>query len=157
MDVEIQSPYSGHRWFDKIRELVGPMPDQTKPWSDRWNDEMGEAVLAFLEGKDPQEGLTKARKDYNMMEYRQVYISQLEYADEERGGSWESRIVPTDVQPVAEDIEPVTYERQERVDWTKNSVRGLRAGKRKGSRGPNKSYRRFRGKNGDSDERWESI
>ena len=140
MDVAIPAPYSGHKWFDMVRGVVGKIPPaQDAPWADQWNDEMGEAVLAFLEGRDPMEGLTKARKDYNMMKYRQVYISQLETKDEDDNVEWD-RYIP---QPVPEPA-PIVYEVAPRVDWTTNKVRGLHAGKRKGSRGPNKSHRKFR-------------
>lgn len=155
MDVEINAPYTGHRWFDMMREIVGPVPEQDAPWADKWNDSMGEAMLAFLEGRDPREGLTKARKEYNMMEYGQVYFGELQ----DKYDQWE-RMLPMapDPQEDAEGAsrpseratEPIRMERAARVDWSTNKVRRLHAGKRKGSRGPNKSYQKFRGKRGDN-------
>jgi hypothetical protein len=60
----IPAPYTGHQWLDAARKAVGTQLDlglMTEA-SDRYYDEMGEALLALLEGKDPRQAVTEYRK-----------------------------------------------------------------------------------------------
>lgn len=147
IDVEIPAPYTGHIWLDKIHAMVGKF-DQASPWADKYNDMIGEGLLAFLEGRDPAEAIDRMRKDYSMQEYRQVYISTFERADDNP-----DRVLPyhTDTYneetPVSTNVSlPIPLEIQPRVSWKKNKATKLHAAKRKGSRGPNRSHRKFRPK-----------
>ena len=63
VDLEIPAPYTGHRWLDMARKAVGAGDlDSSTPWADDYHDEMGEAVLALLEGRDMAEAVTAYRK-----------------------------------------------------------------------------------------------
>jgi hypothetical protein len=140
IDIPIPSPYTGHRWLEKIRNMVGPF-DQAAPWADKYNDMIGEGVLAFLEGRDPAEAIAVMRKDYNWQEHRQVYLSAFNATDENDDSNWE-RYLP---KPVVEP-EPQRLEVAPRISWKKNKATRLHAAKRKGGRGPNRSHRKFRSK-----------
>lgn len=61
---ELTAPYTGHRWLDMARQAVlrGRDLDPSTPWADDYFDEMGEAVLALLEGRDMEEAITAYRK-----------------------------------------------------------------------------------------------
>lgn len=77
-DVLLPNPYTGHMWMDKIREQVGPAQlDQSAPWADYYNDMIGEAMLAFLEGRDPQEAAKEFRKREYVPQHLTRYISEL--------------------------------------------------------------------------------
>lgn len=64
--AEITLPYSGHRWLDMARQAVvgrRSVPlDDSAPWADDAFDDMGEAVLALLEGRDMEEAIREYRK-----------------------------------------------------------------------------------------------
>lgn len=59
--LPIPSPYSGHRWLDMARAVVGS-PNPEAPWADDAYDDMGEAVLALLEGRDMKAAVSAYRK-----------------------------------------------------------------------------------------------
>jgi hypothetical protein len=133
--------------------MVGKF-DQSAPWADKYNDMIGEGVLAFLEGRDPTEAIDRMRKNYDTQEYRQVYFSSLEQkVDDPR--NWE-RLLPIHYDaPMAYEEPPVVssnvsipigLEIQPRISWKKDKVMSLHAARRKGSRGPNRSHRKFRSK-----------
>lgn len=57
-------PYTGHRWLEKAREAAGQLalelPDTEL--TDRYYDDVGEALLALLEGRDPKAAVIEFRK-----------------------------------------------------------------------------------------------
>lgn len=62
-EIVVPEPYTGHRWLDMARKMVvGNGFDGSTMWADDKYDEMGEAVLALLEGRDMQEAVTNYRK-----------------------------------------------------------------------------------------------
>lgn len=60
-DVVVPSPYTGHFWFDMARAVVGGDPEPAfRDYG--YDDEVGEAVLALLEGRDMGEAVTAFRR-----------------------------------------------------------------------------------------------
>ena len=147
-NVIIPAPYTGHMWLEKIRSMVGDF-DQAMPWADKYNDMVGEGVLAFLEGRDPSEAIDRMRKEYSHAEHRQVYLSAFEKADDNPDRMLPHHydvynVEPPEVPPTVST--PIPLETQPRVSWKKNKATRLHAAKRKGGRGPKRSHRRFRPK-----------
>lgn len=106
--VEIPQPYTGHRWFDMARDAVNGGRDVDPAFRDfGYNDEVGEAVLALLEGRD----MGQALKDYRAHEFvpRHLTLYLGDWKDDDEGR--ESTVMPS--VPSAEDEylaqEPVTY------------------------------------------------
>jgi hypothetical protein len=90
-DLEVAAPYTGHRWLEMARAVVGA-PDPEAPWADdRW-DEMGEAVLALLEGRDMQEAVVAYRK----AEYvpRHLTIRADDWRGDEDYDEWFDTVLP---------------------------------------------------------------
>lgn len=147
-DTEIPVPYTGHRWFDMARAVVGSNP--SPEYRDfGYDDEVGEAVLALLEGRDMDEAV----REFRRQEYipRHLTRRQGDYLDDEGVDRWFDRLMPT-VESAEDEVvaaETISYELAARMRWHRNSVRGLHAARRKGSRGPNRSFERFRGKRGE--------
>ena len=56
---ELPSKFQGHPLFDAARELIGEQPYFDVGLS--WEDQMAEAVLAMLEGRDPCRAARAAR------------------------------------------------------------------------------------------------
>jgi hypothetical protein len=144
--IEIPAPYTGHRWLEMARQAVGAEHlDSSTPWADDYHDEMGEAVLALLEGRDMDEAV----KDYRRREYipRNRTLHLDDWGDDpEEQARWFEKVMPT-VESAEDEVvagEAITYELKARINWSKNKKAGLKAGSRKGSRGPNRSHRRFR-------------
>ena len=55
--------YSGHRWLDMARAAVGtPTMIEGTELTDRYYDDMGEALLALMEGRDPKEAVHEYRR-----------------------------------------------------------------------------------------------
>lgn len=113
------APYTGHQWLEAARAAVAP--GQTEfGWElyDRYNDEMGEALLALLEGGDPKAAVVEFRKREFIPRYMTTHFS--EWASEEQEWRLEE-VVPRD--DSAEDVaiarETVqTYARRlPRVHW----------------------------------------
>jgi hypothetical protein len=91
-DVVVPVPYTGHRWLDMARQAVAPhgfSPEAT--WAEDYNDDMGEAVLALLEGRDMKEAV----KQYRRREYVSRYLTTRwsEYKDED-GHSYADWFMP---------------------------------------------------------------
>lgn len=81
-DVAIPAPYTGHRWLDRARGVVTKgYVDPMCPSSDDYYDDMGEAVLALLEGRDPKQAV----KEYRSKEYasRRLFIRLGDWGDDE--------------------------------------------------------------------------
>lgn len=83
----IQHPYTGHRWLEMASRAAGGYVDPTAPWADDRFDEMGEALLALLEGRDPK----LAVKEYRSREYvsRSMTTRISEWSEDERTQGWE--------------------------------------------------------------------
>lgn len=101
-EVVVATPYTGHRWLDMARVAVlgSTNLDDSKPWADDYHDDMGEAVLALLEGRD----MKQAVKEYRSKEYvaRRLTIHLGDWGDdEERQNRWFDTLMPTT--PSAED------------------------------------------------------
>lgn len=98
--VELPRTYTGHQWLDMARAVVGDKQTEFG-WElyDRYNDEMGEAVLALLEGGDPKEAVKAFRKREFIPRHMTSSISEWQ-GDEEL--AWKvDRIIPQ--APSAED------------------------------------------------------
>lgn len=84
--VHVRHGYTGHRWFDLVRKVVGNPPSEDSVYFDKWADRMGAGVLALLEGRD----VAEAVKEHNRKEYipnnKQVYISDWQGENEYKQG-----------------------------------------------------------------------
>jgi hypothetical protein len=136
--VEISAPYTGHRWLDMARRAVKADLDSSAVWADDYHDEMGEAVLALLEGRDMEEAITAYRRKEYVPRRLTIHMGDWKDDDDER----REGLMPAS--PSAEEEVMVGHAVKSRVNWSKNSRAGLKAGSRKGSRGPNRSHRKFR-------------
>jgi hypothetical protein len=166
--VDIPAPYTGHMWMDKIRAMVGPMPDQSAPWADKYNDMVGEGLLAFLEGRDPAKAIKDFRNGEYISEYRTIYLS--DFADNPRTEKWyegqlQAPRIDTggsnDLNEVSEARErserlsgPVYYVPNTKFKWAKGGWH-MKAGSsaRHGGRGPKKSHMVFRPNDNKKDHR----
>lgn len=97
--VEVAAPYTGHIWLDMARKVVRPDLDDSAPWADDYHDDMGEAVLALLEGRD----MAEAVRAYRKQEYvpRKLTIHYGDWRDDDGVDRWFDRQMPT--VPSAED------------------------------------------------------
>lgn len=105
-NVEIHNPYTGHRWLDKAREAVTQKHiDPLAPWSDDKYDEMGEALLALLEGRDMNEAI----KEFRSKEFipRHLTKRMSDYREDRDETKWFDEALPSE--PSAED-EVITRE-----------------------------------------------
>lgn len=77
-------PYTGHRWLDMAREAAGgdKQLDMGLELYDRYTDEMGEAVLALLEGGDPKAAVVDFRRREYVARYRTTHFSEWAADDE---------------------------------------------------------------------------
>lgn len=74
-DIAIPRLYTGHRWFDMARAVVGRNPDEE--YEDfGYTDEMGEAILALLEGRDMKEAVSEFRKREFIPRHRTVFFGE---------------------------------------------------------------------------------
>lgn len=92
--VEIPSPYTGHRWLQMAKDAVAPMVNHDSLWAEQYYDEMGEAVLALLEGRD----MKQAVKDYRRKEYipRHLTMHIGDWGDDEdQQNKFFEKIMPT--------------------------------------------------------------
>jgi hypothetical protein len=70
-------PYVGHQWFDAARKAVGPVQFEFGlELLDRYNDELGVAVLALLEGGNPKAAVIEFRKREYVPRYLTASISE---------------------------------------------------------------------------------
>lgn len=78
------APYTGHRWLEAAREAVSPAQTEFG-WElyDRYNDEMGEAVLALLEGGDPKAAVKEFRKREFVPRHLTTHFSDFAAKEEE--------------------------------------------------------------------------
>lgn len=92
--LEIPAPYTGHRWLDMARNAVNGGRDVDPEFRDfGYNDEVGEAVLALLEGRDMDEAV----KAYRVREYvpRHLTVFTSEWHDDDDEHWREDRAMPT--------------------------------------------------------------
>jgi hypothetical protein len=92
--VPIQEPYYGHRWLEMAREIVlgGRDLDPQSPYIDEKYDDMGEVLLAIMEGRDPKQALKEYRsKEYNA---RFLDLHMGDFRDREDGSSWFDQVLP---------------------------------------------------------------
>lgn len=100
--VMIPAPYTGHIWLDIARQAAGVNHlDGSAPWADDYYDDMGEALLALLEGRDPREAVS----EYRRREYvpRRLTLHLGDWGDdEEEQNRWFEKVMPS--VPSAEDV-----------------------------------------------------
>lgn len=124
--VEIPAPYSGHVWLDMARQVVGKDFDPTAPWADDYYDDMGEAVLALLEGRDMKEAV----KEYRRREYvpRRLTHHIGDWRDDDGHDRFFDRMMPTT--PSAEDeyldSQPIVLYTQTRFNNVATKNRGMK-------------------------------
>lgn len=98
--VEVPAPYTGHMWLERMRQLVAPSLDDSSLNADYYHDQMGEALLAFLEGRDPSEAV----REFKRREFvpRNMTLSLSEWKDDpDNTDRWFDSVVPPT--PSAED------------------------------------------------------
>jgi hypothetical protein len=62
-EIVLAAPYTGHKWLQMAHDVVRKDGfDTSAPWADDYWDDMGEAVLALLEGRDMKEAVVAYRK-----------------------------------------------------------------------------------------------
>ncbi len=61
---EPQAPYTGHQWLEMARAAVQTSLDLSihSEARDRYYDDLGEALLAIMEGRDPKQAVIEYRK-----------------------------------------------------------------------------------------------
>lgn len=117
--LEIPAPYTGHRWMDMARAAVGTVdPD----FADHgYNDQVGEALLALLEGRDMHQAVADWHRREFIPRYRTVRMG--EYRGEE-GVDWVEEELPPE--PSAEDwvtARETVLELAPRMKWKKTGRR----------------------------------
>lgn len=119
--VEIPSLHTGHRWLEMAVQSVSGGRDIDPAFRDYgYNDEVGEAVLALLEGRDMDEAV----KNYRLQEFvpRNLTIRAGDWVDDEGEDRWFDDIGAV---PSAEDevvaVETVTYELKARYHRGQNN------------------------------------
>jgi hypothetical protein len=98
-DVILAEPYTGHRWLEMARAAVGRPSDASAPWADDAWDDMGEAVLALLEGRDMKQAIA----EYRSQEYvsRRLTIRADDWREDDDYDKWFDSVLPA--VPSAED------------------------------------------------------
>lgn len=118
--LEIQMPYTGHRWLEMARDAVGRINPDFADYG--YNDEVGEALLALLEGRDMKQAVNEFRKKEYIPRYRTLRLG--EYRDEENYDWVEHTLPPS---PSAEEQalanEAVVLEVKARMNWKKTGMR----------------------------------
>lgn len=99
-EIVVAAPYTGHRWLDMARKLVAPQLDDSAPWADDYHDDMGEAVLALLEGRDMNEAVREYRRKEYIPRKRTIHMGDW-HDDDEQAQRWFDKSMPTT--PSAED------------------------------------------------------
>jgi hypothetical protein len=115
----VPSPYTGQRWLEMAREAVGA-PDPEAPWADDRYDEMGEAVLALLEGRDMKEAVSAYRKSEYVPRHLTIHMGDWG-DDEDQQNRWFESVMPT--APSAEDVAIARLEPQPLRHWGDNPRR----------------------------------
>lgn len=119
--LEIPAPYTGHRWLDMARAAVHNSPDPAFADYD-YNDQVGEALLALMEGRD----MAQAVDEWNKREFipRHLTLRMGEFKGEESLDRVEMMLP---AEPSAEDEvvarETVTYMLKARMSWKKTGRR----------------------------------
>lgn len=134
--VQIPELYTGHRWLDMAREAVSGGRDVPPEFRDfGYNDEIGEALLALLEGRDMEEAVREFRAKEFVPRHLTVFTS--EWHDDEDRQYLEDQNMPTS--PSAEEeavaAEAVVYRLKERFHWGKGR---RRFGNNKGQQQPSR-------------------
>jgi len=81
--LEIPTPYTGHRWLDMAREAVNGGRDVDPDYRDfGYDDEVGEALLALLEGRDPQQAVKAFRAKEFIPRHMTVFTSEWHDSDD---------------------------------------------------------------------------
>lgn len=117
-DVTIPAPYTGHRWLEMARKEVMPHRDldPSVPWADDYHDEMGEAVLALLEGRDMSEAVHEFRRKEYVPRRLTQHIS--DYIGED-GNSYFDLVLPRE--PSAEEEVVAAETALVKARWAKPS------------------------------------
>lgn len=87
-EVEVAAPYTGHRWLDRARMIVKPYVDPRSFSADHYYDEMGEALLALLEGRDPEAAVREYRRKEWPARNLTVYIGDWEADHDNQERFW---------------------------------------------------------------------
>lgn len=94
-EIVLAAPYTGHRWLQMAHDVVRKDGfDTSAPWADDYWDDMGEAVLALLEGRDMKEAV----RGYRKKEYVARRLTQHlgDWGDvEEAQNRWFESVMPT--------------------------------------------------------------
>lgn len=125
----IPALYTGHRWFDMARQAVNGGRDVIPEYRDySYNDEVGEALLALLEGRDMHEAIKEYRRQEYIPRYRTVHFG--DWAEDEH--PIEERFRELSV-PSAEEEAVVqeTLSARLNVKWHRNPKRSMHGGQRK--------------------------
>lgn len=102
----IPEPYYGHPWLDMARNAVNGGRDIDPAFRDfGYNDEVGEALLALLEGRDMGEAVKEFRRREFIPRHLTMWLGDWKDGDEDRHK--EDRVMPS--APSAEE-EVVTAE-----------------------------------------------
>lgn len=83
----LPAAYSGHQWLEMARAAVGTVTlIEGTEISDRYYDDMGEALLALMEGKDPKEAVRAYRKQEWQARYLTKHIG--DWAGDDPVDAW---------------------------------------------------------------------
>lgn len=89
----IPQPYTGHRWFDMAKQAVNGGRDVDPAFRDfGYDDEMGEAVLALLEGRDMGEAVREFRRKEFVPRHLTLFLGDWHNKDE--GIDWVEEALP---------------------------------------------------------------
>lgn len=92
-EIVVPRPYTGHRWLDMAANIVGTGFDETAPWADDKWDDIGEAVLALLEGRDMKEAVRNYRKKEYAARNLTVHLGDWG-DDEDEQNRWFEKVMP---------------------------------------------------------------
>ena len=109
--VELPTPYHGHMWLDMARaaagEVTGPVGTELRNYRE---DDIGEALLALLEGRDPHEAVRAYRRAEFVPRHLTMHFGDFRESDD----AWRlDRIIPE--VPSAEDEAVVRETVRDRV------------------------------------------
>jgi hypothetical protein len=94
IDIEIPTPYTGHRWLEMARGLIAPHHDPTGPTAEWLHDEMGEVLLAIMEGRDPKDALRQFRNREFVSRFLTVSMSDWKTGKDDES-RWFDQVMPT--------------------------------------------------------------
>lgn len=93
---DIADPYTGHKWLQMARDSAlgdNQFFDSAAPWADDKHDEMGEALLALLEGRDPDEAVREYRKQEYVSRHLTLRLGDWR-DDEDQQRQWFESVMP---------------------------------------------------------------